>query len=376
MKTIQVLFVISGLGTGGAELALLRLIRHLPQSISAEVISLTDAGTVGPQLLSMGIPLTTLGMSSGRLSASSFFRLSQHIRRAKPDIVQTWMYHADLLGGLAARLAGVSRVVWGVRHTNVELSLNKVSTILVAKACAWLSGLVPVRIVSCSEAAKLAHQRFGYSADLFCVLPNGIELDQFHPNLKARESVRTELGLALETPLVGLVARYHAQKNHKGFLEAVALVHRTCPHVHFVLVGLGVDAKNATLEESINSHDIAGVVHLLGEREDVPHLMAGLDVLALTSWGEAFPNVLAEAMACGVPCAATEAGDAKLIIGDTGCTVPLGDMPALAQALIHLLNEPVPQRLLRSLRSRAHVAAHFDIGKVAGYYATLYRSLL
>jgi glycosyltransferase involved in cell wall biosynthesis len=375
MKPLRVLFITTGLATGGAEMALIRLIRHLPGDISAQVVSLTDAGTLGPRLTEMGIPLFTLGMRRGRLSLSALFHLFRLIRRLRPDVVQTWMYHADLVGGLAARLCGVRRLVWGIRHSNLDADKNKGSTLAVVRSCARLSRWLPAAIVSCSEAARRIHIGLGYRAELFTVLPNGIELDRFRPDAMARDALREELEVPRETPLVGLIARFDVQKNHEGFFQAASLVHRTRPEVHFVLAGRGVDDANASLRAWREDAGVTSATHLLGERADIPRLMAAFDVLASPSWGEAFPNVLAEAMACGVPCAATDAGDSAMIVGDTGRIVPVGDMPALAAAILALLEEPVETHSLRAERVRGRVLEHFGIEAVATAYADFYRGL-
>ena len=376
MKPLRLLFITTGLATGGAEMALLRLIRHLPEGIRTQVISLTDAGTVGPRLRELGIPLETLEMHPGWVSPLAFLRLIRLIRRARPDIVQTWMYHADLLGGLAARLAGVRRVVWGLRHSNQDADKNKRSTRMVAKVCARLSGWLPAAILSCSEQARRVHSNLGYRDELISVLPNGIEIDRFRPDATSRQTLREELALPSNTPLVALIARFHAQKNHQGFLRGAALVQRQRPDVHFILAGHGVDSGNVQLLAWLNDAGVATTTHLLGERGDVPRLMAAVDVVASASWGEAFPNVLAEAMACGTPCAATDAGDSAKIIGDTGRIVPVGDMPALAQAMIELLEQPVAVRTAASEQARARIIERFGIVAVAAEHAAFYRRLV
>lgn len=376
MNPLRILFITTGLGTGGAEMALLRLIRHLPDGIIAQVISLTDTGTVGTRLMELGIPVEALNMRPGPSFLLAFVRLSLLIRSLRPDIVQTWMYHADLFGGVAARLAGARRVVWGLRHANLDPEQNKRGTLAVAKFCARLSGVLPTAIVSCSQAARRTHVGLGYRDDLFTILPNGIELDNFRPDKTARWALRDELGLPHETPLIGCVARFDQLKNHRGFFHAAGLVHDKRPDVHFILAGTGMAADNAQLCVWRDAAGVASTTHLLGERGDMPKLMAGLDVLASSSWGEAFPNVLAEAMACGVPCAATDAGDSAEIVGDTGRIVAVGDMPALAAAMLELVEATAASRVARSAEARQRIVDRFGIEAVAAAYADFYRTLI
>jgi glycosyltransferase involved in cell wall biosynthesis len=176
-------------------------------------------------------------------------------------------------------------------------------------------------------------------------------------------------------PLVGVIGRFHPQKNHLGFVEAATMLHRRMPEVHFVFAGNGVDIGNAFLVQAAKSAGVAEVCHFLGRRNDVPRLMAALDVLASSSIGEAFPNVVGEAMACSVPCVVTDVGDSAYIIGDTGRAVASGDMTGLAAALESLLILPFEQRRSLGEQARARVAEYFEIGKVVQMYEAFYEEL-
>ena len=370
---VNICFSITNLATGGAETMLLKLSQQLDRSrFTPTVISLVGLGEIGPRIQALGIPVHALGMSRGIPNPLMALRLAKLLRDLQPDVVHTWMYHADLLGGLAGRLAGCERVIWCIRHSNLSKTENKRSTLWVVKACALLSRRVPAQIISCSQRAKEVHAAVGYAADKLHVIPNGFDLGRFVPDADARVSVRAELGLASDTPLVGLIARFDSQKNHFGFIEAAAQVHAQRPDVHFVLAGTQVDAANAALNAAIAAKGLQAHMHLLGRRDDVPRLMAALDVLASSSHGEAFPNVLGEAMACGVPCVVTDAGDSAEIVGSTGRIVAVGDMAALAQQLLEVLRLPATQRAALGKQARARVQAQYEIGHVAGLYQAFY----
>ena len=375
---MRVCFCITNLATGGAETMLLKLLQQLDRSrFTPTVVSLVGLGEVGPRIQALGIPVHALGMSrDGVPNPLTVLRLAKLLRQLQPDVVHTWMYHADLLGGLAARLAGCRRVIWGIHHSNLSKEVNKRSTLWVVKACALLSRRVPAQIISCSQRAKEVHVAVGYAADKLHVIPNGFDLDRFVPDGAARASVRAELGLAPDTPLVGLIARFDSQKNHFGFIEAAAQVYAQQPDVHFVLAGTDVDVGNAALKAAIaaaiTAQGLQAHMHLLGRRDDVPRLMAALDVLASSSHGEAFPSVLGEAMACGVPCVVTDAGDSAEIVGSTGHVVAVGDMAALAQQLLEVLRLPASERAALGKQARARVQAHYEIGHVAGLYQAFY----
>lgn len=373
---MKIVFIITNLATGGAETMLLKLLQNLDRTrFQPAVISLIGLGEIGPRIQTLGIPVHTLGMVRGLPGPLAFLRLVRLLRQLRPDIVHTWMYHADLLGGLAARLAGCRRVIWCIRNSDLSPQGSKLSTVRVARFCASLSPVVPARIISCSNRAGEIHAAIGYQSSKLHVIPNGFELGRFMPDTVARDSVRAALGLGADVLLVGLIARYDPQKNHAGFVEAAALVAVQLPQVHFVLAGKDVDASNSALQAAIAQHGLQERMHLLGRRDDVPRLMAALDVLASSSFGEAFPNVLGEAMACGVPCAVTDVGDSADIVGSAGRVVPAGDMQGLARELLALLQLPSAKRAALGQQARQRVQDHYEIGHVARLYEAAYEQV-
>lgn len=374
---INVLHVITGLKTGGAESMLLKLLERLDRErYMPMVISLTTIGDIGPRIAALGIPVQALEMTSGLPSPSGFFGLLRQIRQFKPDIVHTWLYHADLLGGLAARLAGIRRVVWTLRQSNLSPHLNKRSTLLVVQICSWLSRWLPKQILSCSDQACRTHAAVGYCQKKMRVIPNGFDLDRFVPSISARESVRAEIGVVDDVQLVGLVARYDPQKNHLGFVVAASLIHKVRPTVHFLWVGAGVDKENIALSEAIAHANLQDVSHMLGRRDDMPRLMASLDVLVSPSHGEAFPNVIGEAMSCAVPCVVTDVGDSAEIVGDTGKVVPAGDMGGIARHVVDLLSLPVDARNAVGQLARDRVRTCYEIGEVVTRHEDFYQEIL
>lgn len=373
---MAVALIITSLSTGGAEIMLFKVLERLNPQFSPHVISLTSLGDIGPRIQALGIPVVSLGMRPGVLSPWAFFRLVWWLKTLKPDVVHTWMYHADLLGGLAARLARVPAVAWGIRNSNLDRDKTKLSTRVVVGACARVSRWVPDRILSCSEVARQVHVALGYAEDKMVLVPNGFDLTRFQPDALARTAVRAELGMRDDTLLVGLIGRFDPQKNHAGFFEAARYLHSRLPMVHFVLAGKGIDMSNRDLMRMVEAAGVCHVTHLLGLRSDIPRLMAALDVLASSSCGEAFSNVLGEAMACGVPCAVTNVGDSAYIVGDTGQVVLSGDMNALAAAMEGLLTLPPDEKAALGTRARARVAEHFEIEKVVQQYETFYDGLV
>ncbi|MCG2577109.1 glycosyltransferase [Dechloromonas sp. XY25] len=370
------MFIITGLATGGAEGMLYKLLCHVDRSRFVPfVVSLTSEGEYGSRIAALDIQVHAMQMSPGLPNPVIFLKLAHVIHRLNPDVVQCWMYHADLLGGLAARFAGVKAISWGIRNTNFSREVTKLSTRTVIRACAFLSNWLPKKIVTCSEQARSAHIAIGYRADKFAVVPNGFDLSQFCPDASARASVRSELGLLSRHKIVGLVARYDPIKNHLGFLEAVEHILQCEPDVHFVLVGQNVDWSNSVLTDAIEKRGLRERCHLLGRRTDIPRLMASFDVLASSSVGEAFPNVLGEAMACGVLCVVTDVGDCAEIVGQTGVVAPNGDMAGLADGIVRLLALSPGERSERGEIARLRVSANYEIGSVTRRYESYFESL-
>ena len=366
-------FVITGLSTNGAETMLLKLLQHIDRNrFDPVVISLTTAGDIGLHIEKLGIPVHTLSMRLGLSDLFKFIQLVQLLWNLKPAGVHTWMYHADLLGGLAARLVGIRSLTWCIRNGDLSEDKNKRSTLWVARLCARFSNWMPVGILSCSERARSVHIDAGYCAEKFMVIPNGFDLSRFVPNAAARISVRTELGLHPDVLLVGLIARADPQKNHIGFVDAATKVARALPNVHFLLVGSGIDMGNLRLARYIAETGAKHRFHLLGRRDDIPRLMAALDLLTSSSWGEAFPNVLGEAMACGIPCVVTDVGDSAEIVGDTGRVVAPGDMDGLADHMVELLGQPELLAILKQ-QARRRVREKYEISDVVRLYESFYQ---
>jgi glycosyltransferase involved in cell wall biosynthesis len=377
---VKVLHVIACLDTGGAQKMLYKLLSGTDrEAFKTEVVSLIDIGPIGQKIQALGVSVRALGMRrSGVPNPLAVLRLARWLRQDPPYVIQTWMYHADLIGGLAARLAGSIPVAWGVRNSNLDPQCSRRSTIWIAMACARLSRWLPARIVCCSEASRQVHTQLGYAADKMVVIPNGFDLAVFRADPAARRSVRQELGIPEEAPLIGLVARFHPQKDHCDFVQAAARFHACVPESHFLLCGDGITWRNPELAGWIEAAGIQSQCHLLGRREDIPRLMAALDIASTAaSYGEAFPNVVGEAMACGVPCVVTDVGDSAIIVGETGVVVPPKDPQALAAGWSRLLldmNQEERRRL--GLAARQRIMERYSLGKIVEQYERLYKSLV
>ncbi len=376
---IRVMHVITGLAAGGAERTMINVARGLDRArFTSQVISLSRDHTLAGALRAAGIGVTMLDARPFvSLGIGPFRRVMQLLRRETPDIVQTWLPDADLLGGVAAWMSGIP-VIWNIRGSLSDSGwrpfASSLRVRLVTHVCAAISGLVPRNIISCSRANVTRNLR-RYRQQRIRVIGNGVDVDLFKPDAAARAAVREQIGVDDETPLVGMIARFHPVKDPATFLAAARQVIETHPHVRFLLCGQGMERENAALTQMIRSHDLDRSLLRLGFRDDVASVFAALDVHVLSSRSEAFGNVLVEAMAAGVPCAATDVGESRRIIGDTGRIAPPRDPAALAAAVRELLDLPQSAMQPLRLRARQRVAEHFTLQSTIAQYAELYENI-
>ncbi len=372
----RVVHIISGLGQGGAETVLYRLVTAPGQQIQHHVVSLTDEGVFGERLRAAGVAVTTLGMPSGRPSLSGLRQLYALLKRERPNVVQTWMYHADLIGGVVARLAGIRAVSWGIRNSGANLAQGSRASRVSAWLCARLSKWVPARIVACAQEASRRHQQWGYRADIMQVIPNGYDLSRWRPDAQARARLRAQWGVQDGALLIGSVARWNPLKDHANFLAAFALCARQHSGLKAVLLGDGISVENAALMALIDQHGLREQVMLLGRRDDVPEVMNALDMHVLSSMAEGFPNVVAEAMATGVACVVTDVGDAARIVGADGWVAPPRNAPALAEAMLQALQVlPLPETRQKLLNARERIAGEYGLTRMVQAYDNVWRTM-
>jgi len=374
---VKVTHVIIGLNVGGAELMLKRLIEsHREQpGIEHSVISLTGLGVLGEQLSAEGVAVYCLGMSSIIKGPATFFRLRKLLQTLRPDVVHTWMYHADLLGGLAARSLGIRNLVWCVRSTYIEKGGSRV-TLLIRKLCALVSRYVPRVIVCAADMSRQVHEAIGYAPNKMQVIPNGFDLEKLTALRDAGANIRSELDIDHDCKLVISVGRYNPVKDHKTFIEAAGKIAGLRDDVSFLLVGRGLERSNSQLMVLIEATGRADAFYLLGERGDVPACLQASDVFCLHSVTEGFPNVLGEAMAVGLPCVTTDVGDAAYLLDSPEWVVPAASPDKLAEKLDAMLSLPAAERAVLGEASVRRIREHFTMDVISRRYYYLYTSLI
>ncbi|MHB8915504.1 MAG: glycosyltransferase family 4 protein [Thiobacillus sp.] len=374
---IRLIHVITDLNIGGAELMLKRLIESHQgnPNYRHSVISLTLVGKVGTQLQEMGVEVRALEMHSPFDIPRVLWQLARLIRTSHPDIVQTWMYHADLLGGLAARLSGNRHVIWGIRGSAIpQRGLS--ATQLVVTLCSWLSRFLPCIIVCCAKSAQVAHGEMGFDQSKLVVIPNGYELTRFNRSPALRQEARAAFGFSDDDVVIGIVGRFDPLKDYRNFVLAATMVASKVGRVKFLMVGRDIDSTNNVLKGWLDESEFAHNFVLAGERKDIPGCLACMDIFCLSSSKEGFPNVVCEAMATKVPCVVTDAGDAAEIVSDTGIVVAPRDAAALAGALQAMINKGAAERSRLGELARFRIEKHYSIEIASARFENLYNQVI
>lgn len=370
----KVLHIISGLKVGGAEMMLYRLIlssrdgqyKHL-------VVSLDSVGEMRRRFEEAGIELFAFDFRNSPIF--HFIGLVRLIRRIRPDIVQTWLYHADLIGGLAAHVAGLHKVIWGVRTTDISAS-GSFNTRMVRWLCSRMSYWIPKKIVCAAEAAKQSHLLLGYDEKKMVVVPNGYDFSRLCATSEARRLLRIQYGIEKTELVIGSLGRFNDIKDQENFVRAAYLLIPKFRNLRFLMVGRGVDWANSKLVSWVNNCGCKDRFILLGEREDVPQCLAAMDIFCLHSRNEAFPNVLVEAMSMGLPCVSTDVGDASIILAGNGVVVPKENPLALAHGIGSLLEMDSVERAALGERGKQHVLAAYSIDRARERFEMLYDQLI
>ena len=372
--TRHILHVITGLAVGGAETALYRLILEFRGSqYTHTVIALTPGGGMYARFVEAGIKLIVLDVR--RSPVSHFLQLYRLVRTMRPDIVQTWLYHADFLGGLAARIAGNRNVIWGVRTTDVDGGCAR-ATSVVRQLCASLSRWIPHTIVCVAEAARRSHSLVGYDAARMVVVGNGFDLATLTSSRSQRGLLRRQCGFGDDDIVLGTLGRFNLDKDHANFVAAAGQLAQRHERLRFLMVGKNLDAENEDLMRWIDATGHAARFVLLGERADVSACLAAMDIFCLSSRTEAFPNAVGEAMAMGLPCVATDVGDVAVLMADTGVLVPRADPAALAQGVTGLVALGPDYREELGQRARERIGALFNMSYVRERFERIYENVI
>lgn len=373
----RIVHIIGALPVGGAETVLCRLLEWSHGSgLESLVLSLKDRGALGDRLARQGVEVMTLGVRHPLNAPAALARLAGLVREVRPDLIVGWMYHGNLFADLTRSLmGGTVPMVWNIRHTPNELAEESFTTRWAIRIGAFRARRA-VTIIYNSEPSAERHFELGYPEEGSRVLPNGFDCEQFRPSEEARSTLLTELGVERDTRLVGRIGRFHPVKDYETFLAACSRIVQDHPDVEVVLAGPGIDGQNPLLRSWIAEARLGSHIHLLGPVTQMERLLAGLDLVCSSSLGESFPNVVAEAMACGVPCVVTDVGSSADLVGMTGRVVPPGDSKALSQEMSAILGLMKEERLALGRAARERIRTHFSAEAVFPRYEKIWREAL
>ena len=372
---MRIIYVINSLAIGGAEFSLLKLVNKLKSNNELIIISLlNNSSYISENIEKEGVKVICLGLNYKNFIIK-FFKLIGIFRKEKPDIVHTWLYMSDLIGGICAKIALVPRIYWGIHNTYLHRDKVPFLTRFVVNLNGFLSYFIPNKVISCSHLAIDIHRKKRYNKNKFIFIPNGVDLDDANFYKKIDNSkLISELGIKEDDFVIGYIARYDVLKNHKGFLLACQKISKYHLNRNFkiLLVGEGVKSENKEIQDLLIKYDLLENVILLGYRSDVSRIINILDISVLFSWGEAFPNVIIESMIYSKPVLASDVGDCKFIIGDCGSIVESGNTEALAQELSNYIN--MDKNSLKELGEKAknRVLTHFTMDIVAQNHLDCY----
>jgi glycosyltransferase involved in cell wall biosynthesis len=370
----RITFVTTGLGVGGAEAMLFRVVTRLDRErFDPLIVSVMDDGEYGSAFREAGIPVTSIGFSNRLPTPPRIARLVRSIQRSRPDAIMGWMYHGNLAASLGrAWGAPGAGLAWNIRHSVYDLANERFLTRQLIRLGARLSDRLDAAVYV-SEVSRRQHIGLGYSARSAIVIGNGIDPAPVATPAE-RDAIRAELGIDPSDIVVGHVARFHPMKDHVTFLRAAMLALETDPAIKVLLVGRDVSAANPVLRPLLAAPALAGRVIALGERRDVPRLLGAMDIFCQSSFSEGFPNAVLEAAVAGLPFVATDVGATSEIAGGGGLLVPVRDPAALAEALRQLAGMGAERRTMGDA-ARAHAVERFSLDSVVATYSTLLESL-
>lgn len=335
----KVVFLIRDLNYGGAERQLVTLAKAIDkQCFDVTVLCFYAGGSLSldKDLKDNDIPIIYLE-KQGRWHLFSFFlRLVQHLQRIHPDVLHGYGGTPNLLTIFLKPFFPSTRILWGLRNSNSDSNFYDWLGRLIFRLECILANFADLIVVN-SYAGKTYYLSHGFPAKKMMVISNGIDIELFQPDLEARKKVRSHWGISQNTILIGLVGRLDLRKDHSTFLKAAALLCEHSQNVHFVCVGGGSENYARELDELASQLDISEKVIWEKARADMSAIYNALDIVVSSSYTEGFPNVIGEAMACGVPCVVTDVGDSALIVGNPDVVVPAKNPEALKNAVEKLI---------------------------------------
>lgn len=365
---MKILFISPDIDSGGAENVLFNVLKTRNKKDVA-LISLTNVGFYGQKLENEGYKIYSLNLKKNFFSIFKIFKLYFLILRLKPDVVHTWLYHANLIGGICAKIAGIKKIYWSIHH---DYEYSNFIIMIEMKLLIFLSHLIPNKIIFCSDSSKKNHIKKGYKVAASEIIKNGVSTKTFQPNSTLRRKIRKNLKISDGCLLLGNISRYHPIKDHENLLKALSLLNENKVQFKCLLIGEGITSNNLRLVSRIRFYKLTDNVILFGKSYEISKVINSLDLNILSSKKESFPMVILEAMSSGVPCLSTNVGDAKSIIGATGWIVEVSDPYSLAHKITYISREREKLKDYSSL-AREKILNKYSLEKMISSYQKLYK---
>ncbi len=371
---MRILFIITNLSLGGAESQLFKICDNLKKKNKIKVISLVSEGDVGLKLKNIGVELSVINFSKKRKFFSSFFMLCKTISDFNPNVVHTWMYHGNLIGGIAAKFSGLKNIIWSIHHNDLSLKHNKFSTLFFAKMGAFLSYIIPKKITCVSNNVIINHINFGYDKNKLVYIPNGIDTVEFNKITKARESVIKKYNFSEKVNIIGFAARFDPIKNHESFFTSINKLKKSYPkkEIKILLSGKNIDSKNEELNNLLKKYELDNCSYLMGLLDNMPHFMSSIDLLVSTSYSESFSLVLAEALSCKTLCVSTIEGDPESLLEGISKRIPSGKNNLLSEEIYNMLNLNKVEKSKLQFKGRGKIVSTYSLNKVIKKYKSIY----
>tara|TARA_B100000989_G_scaffold268963_1_gene224026 strand:- start:11512 stop:12639 length:1128 start_codon:yes stop_codon:yes gene_type:complete len=371
---MKIVHIITSMKRGGAEKNLLKILKYSNKNKSYEkhiVISFSKKNDLEKEMIKYNAELIKIDFKYKFLFFLYFTKLYISLKKLKPDVVQCWMYHAIFLGGLSAKLTGVKNIIWNIRHSNYQYNKTKITTIIIIKLCAYLSNIIPNKIIYCSHNSQIFHSKIRYNKKKGFLIYNGYETDLFPINNRLKSKSHKRI-------IFGFIGRYNPQKNLNLYFKAISNFKKKYLgqyELYLFMYGKNIDYNNKILVKEIYNHNLSSIVKLKGFKVNITDAFKEIDFLGLSSsYGESFPNVLAEAMLSGIPCISTDVGEAKNIISKYGKIVKINDVNHFTKAIkdFYELFQNENEYIQISNSCIAHIEDTYSIANMYNNYKKLW----
>jgi len=377
-KRIKIIHVINCLSPGGAERMLFNLLANADMDkFDIKVFSLQDKGQLYSDIKKLGVPVYCFSMFHKIDFIFKFIKLIYTIHKLKPDIIHTWMYHSNIIAGFAAKIVSRCKIVWSIHASKLDAGFTKRSTKIAIKLSSLMSFFIPHKIIFCSNSSYYLHQIIGFDNSKMAVVPNGVDLKLFKKSNANKLELINKINNEDNTIFIGMAARYDPMKGYDIFIRSAKILCEKYSNVHFLLCGSNVTNSNHELVKMIIDDNLVSRIHLLGYISDMPKFYNSINILTVaSSYGEAFPMSICEAMSCEVPVVSSDLGDCSYIINDSEMIFPINNAEILSKRWEKIITHDEEIKHMIGKKNRERIMSLFEIKNIEKTYEKNYLEVL